>query len=345
VTALGGSDTLRYLQSKFYNVEIDNVDIYNNIICVSERVMKPVYAFGEVLVDALQNGTVTEQGLTMPQAVFYPGGGPANAAVAAARLGVRALFIGQVGRDRFGQYLKAALNHYGVDTRYLRSTNAPTPMAVVSLDQSGERSFQFYRQGTADVMLAAHKLPNPNDFVPGIVHVCSNTLTEPGIRRVHIGFIDRCRAAGNLISFDVNLRKILWPDQTNFREPIHAMLKRADVIKVSREELEELWDGDAEASLIEWAFAHEAKAIFITDGAGPVTLITPESRQQMAVPEVCVVDTTGAGDAFSGSILVSLSRDEIPDWSAALSQAVKCGAWAVGRPGAFASLPTAEDIQ
>lgn len=307
--------------------------------------MKPVYAFGEVLVDALQNGTVSEQGLAMPLAVFYPGGAPANAAVAAARLGARALFIGQVGRDGFGNYLKTALNHYGVDTRYLRSTDAPTPMAMVTLDDRGERSFQFYRQGTADVMLAAHKLPNPAEFAPGILHCCSNTLTEPGIRRVHIGFIDRCRAAGNLISFDVNLRKNLWPDQTNFREPIQSMLKRADVIKVSREELDELWDGDAESELVNWAFAHEAKAIFITDGANPATLITPDARHQMPVPDVTVVDTTGAGDAFSGAVLVSLCEQETPDWAATLSLAVKCGAWAVGRAGAFPSLPTADDIQ
>lgn len=307
--------------------------------------MKPVYAFGEVLVDALQNGTVSEQGLAMPQAVFYPGGAPANAAVAAARLGARALFIGQVGRDGFGQYLKSALNHYGVDTRYLRSTDAPTPLAMVTLDDRGERSFQFYRQGTADVMLAAHKLPNPAEFTPGIVHVCSNTLTEPGIRRVHIGFIDRCRAAGNLVCFDVNLRKNLWPDQTNYREPIQSMLKRADVIKVSREELNELWDGDAETELVNWAFAHEAKAIFITDGANPVTLITPTARHEMPVPDVTVVDTTGAGDAFSGAVLVSLCQDETPDWEATLALAVKCGAWAVGRVGAFPSLPTLDDVQ
>ncbi|WP_028671480.1 carbohydrate kinase family protein [Saccharospirillum impatiens] len=307
--------------------------------------MKPVYAFGEVLVDALQNGTVTEQGLAMPQAVFYPGGAPANAAVAAARLGARSLFIGQVGRDGFGQYLKTALNHYGVDTRYLRSTDAPTPMAMVTLDDRGERSFQFYRQGTADVMLAAHKLPNPAEFVTGVVHACSNTLTEPGIRRVHIGFIDRCRAAGNLISFDVNLRKNLWPDQTNYREPIQSMLKRADVIKVSREELVDLWDGDAETELVNWVFAHEGKAVFITDGANPVTLITPTARHQMPVPAVNVVDTTGAGDAFSGAILFSLCQSEDPDWESVLALAVKCGAWAVGRAGAFPSFPAFADVQ
>lgn len=308
--------------------------------------MKPIYAFGELLIDALQQGASTEDGLAIPGARFYPGGAPANAAVAAAKLGAPTFFIGQVGRDAFGAYLKQALNHYGVDTRYLRSTDAPTPMAVVSLDENGERSFQFYRNGTADVMLAAHKLPHPREFKPGLLHVCSNTLTEENIRNVHLGFVDRCIDAGNLISFDVNLRRNLWPDQTNFHEPIKQMLTRADVIKVSREELTELWEVDAEESLTNLVFAHRARAIYITDGARPVVLLTRDGREEQAAPEVTAVDTTAAGDAFSGAILASLSRDDgaQPDWRAALSLGVRCGAFAVGRAGAFPSLPTWDDV-
>lgn len=307
--------------------------------------MKPIYAFGELLVDSLQQGGETEDGLFIPSARFYPGGAPANAAVAAAKLGAQTYFVGQVGRDAFGRYLKDALRHYGVDTRYLRSTDAPTPLAMVTLDARGERSFQFYRQGTADVVLAAHKLPSPREFRPGVVHVCSNTLTEEHIRQVHLGFVDRCLGAGNLISFDINLRKNLWPDQTNFHEPIKAMLIRSDVIKASREELAELWDSRAEQRLVDLAFAHRAQAIYLTDGANPVTLITREGREQQAAPDVRVVDTTAAGDAFSGAVLASLCQsDGEPDWSAALALAIRCGGWAVGRRGAFPSLPRAGDV-
>lgn len=308
--------------------------------------MKPIYAFGELLIDALQQGGTVEDGLTIPGARFYPGGAPANAAVAAAKLGAPTYFIGQVGRDSFGAYLKKALNHFGVDTRYLRSTNAPTPMAIVSLDETGERTFQFYRNGTADVMLQAHKLPHPQEFKPGVLHVCSNTLTEENIRNVHLGFVDRCIAAGNLISFDVNLRRNLWPDQTNFHEPIKAMLTRADVIKVSREELSQLWEVDAEEALTNLAFAHRARVIYITDGAKPVLMLTPEGRREVEAPKVKVVDTTAAGDAFSGAILASLSRTEEgePDWYSALELGVRCGALAVSRAGAFPSLPTSKDL-
>jgi len=306
--------------------------------------MKPLYAFGELLVDALHQQGVVEEGLAIPGALFYPGGAPANVAVAAARLGVKSHFIGQVGRDRFGPYLKQALTHYGVDTRYLRSTDAPTPLALVSLNDQGRPEFRFYRSGSADLLLPAHKLPNPNEFEPGVVHVASNTLTEVDIRRVHLGFVDRCLEAGNLISFDVNLRLGLWPGGHNYREPVKAMLTRADVIKVNREELALLWEADAEQKFLELAFEHRAQAVFITDGANTAEVITRQGRHSQQPPKVEVVDVTAAGGAFCGAVIAALCEPLEPDWAAILVRAVRAGSLAVAKRGAFPSLPTTDEL-
>ncbi|WP_157954313.1 PfkB family carbohydrate kinase [Saccharospirillum mangrovi] len=306
--------------------------------------MKPLYAFGELLVDALHQDGVVEDGLAIPGALFYPGGAPANVAVAAARLGVKSFFIGQVGRDRFGPYLKQALTHYGVDTRYLRSTDAPTPMALVSLDEHGKPDFRFYRSGSADLLLPAHKLPSPAEFTPGVVHVASNTLTEVDIRRVHLGFVDRCLDAGNLISFDVNLRQGLWPGGNNFREPIKAMLTRADVIKVNRQEMNRLWEHRAQEQLLELAFANRAQAVFITDGPNVAEVFTRHGHHQCQPAVVTVVDVTAAGGAFCGVVVAALCSDHEPDWAATLERAVRAGGLAVGKRGAFLSLPTAEEL-
>lgn len=306
--------------------------------------MKPLYAFGELLVDALQQDGIIDDGLIIPGALFYPGGAPANVAVAAARLGVKSHFIGQVGRDQFGPYLKQALSHYGVDTRYLRSTDAPTPLALVSLDDQGHPAFRFYRSGSADLVLPAHKLPSPNEFEPGVVHVSSNTLTEEDIRGVHLGFVDRCLDAGNKISFDVNLRLGLWPGGHNFREPVKAMLTRADVIKVNRGELRRLWETNAEAQLLELAFEHRAQAVFITDGAAVAEVITREGRFQQQPQTVPVVDVTAAGGAFCGVVVTAMCGEDAPDWAAVLQRAVRAGTLAVGKRGAFVSLPTAEEL-
>lgn len=306
--------------------------------------MKPLYAFGELLVDAHCQEGVVEDGLAIPGALFYPGGAPANTAVAAARLGVKSHFIGQVGRDRFGPYLKQALAHYGVDTRYLRSTDAPTPLAVVWVDDQGRPDFRFYRNDSADLVLAAHKLPSPSEFPPGVVHVASNTLTEEHIRRVHLGFVDRCLDAGNRVSFDVNLRLGLWPGGNNYREPIKAMLSRADIIKINRQELGLLWEKESEQQLLELAFAHRAEAVFITDGPGAATVVTRDGRHSHKPPSVPVVDVTAAGGAFCGVVLAELCTTEEPDWAATLIRAVRAGSLAVGRRGAFPSLPTAADL-
>ena len=101
-----------------------------------------ILTIGEVLIDLTQTGK-DERGI--PQFAANPGGAPANLAVAAARLGAQTAFIGKVGADAFGRYLKEVLAENKVDV---------SGMAVVSVDATGERDFSFYRSANADVMLS-----------------------------------------------------------------------------------------------------------------------------------------------------------------------------------------------
>ncbi len=309
--------------------------------------MKPIYAFGELLIDFLNISSATEDGLPIPQWKQYPGGAPANAAVAAAKLGRKVYFVGQVGNDSFGSYLIRAVKHYGINTDYLRTTDsATTPLAFVSLDSQGERSFTFRRTATADLMIQTADLPVPADLETGIWHLCSNTLTEPNIRNTHIALAQAIKSAGHLLSFDINLRKNLWPVGADFKTPIREALKYADIVKVSREELVELFPESPEKALAKHCFNGATQAIFVTDGGQPVVILTPGERQELAAPPVKVVDTTAGGDGFSGGLISYLAANsaETVDWLAACQFALKCGAIAVSRPGAFPSLPTAAEI-
>ena len=113
--------------------------------------MANLISIGEILIDLTQVG-VTELGI--PKFVANPGGAPANAAVAASKLGADAGFIGCIGKDAFGNFLRQTLLEQGVDISGLRETEqAPTTLAVVSVDAAGERSFQFYRKPGADICL------------------------------------------------------------------------------------------------------------------------------------------------------------------------------------------------
>ena len=119
--------------------------------------MKDIVAIGEVLIDLTQKG-VDENGVA--QYAANPGGAPANLAVAAARLGAKTAFVGKVGRDAFGSSLRAVLEANDVDTQgLLEDGKEHTTLAVVSVDETGERSFSFYRNPSADVNLRAEELP------------------------------------------------------------------------------------------------------------------------------------------------------------------------------------------
>src|SRR6187551_798775 len=140
--------------------------------------MRPILCFGEALIDFLARPGDTPDA---PRAFLqFAGGAPANVAVAVARLGGDARFVGMLGADMFGDMLAAQLRDAGVDIRHVRRTSAAkTALAFVSLDADGERSFSFYRPPAADLLFAEDDFA-PRAFDEAVVfHVCSNSLTEP----------------------------------------------------------------------------------------------------------------------------------------------------------------------
>lgn len=134
-----------------------------------------IVTIGEVLIDLTQTGK-DERGI--PQFAANPGGAPANLAVAAARLGAQTAFIGKVGADAFGRYLKEVLAENKVDVSGMAvDADHPTTMAVVSVDATGERDFSFYRSANADVMLSKEDISEGALKAAKIVHFGSVSLT------------------------------------------------------------------------------------------------------------------------------------------------------------------------
>lgn len=315
--------------------------------------MKQVLCFGEALIDFLHFNTGTQGPLQLPEYRQYPGGAPANAAVAVARLGGQALFAGQVGQDAFGDFLAQALQQYGVDTRWLlRHPTAKTTLAFVMLDASGDRSFSFYRHQTADILLTPAQI-NPDWFAGaagGITHLCSNTLTTPAIADCTAELVQRAKAAGQWVSFDVNLRHNLWPQGAADRDVVNQLVQQADVVKFSRDELDYLADGAAEA-YIQAKLQGGCRLLLVTDGGQTIEYFRLQQGKvrcdHLEPPAVKAVDTTAGGDAFIGGVLFGLSLQ--PDIAALLADdqllaqlltfASFCGAYAVTLPGAFPALP------
>ena len=140
-----------------------------------------ILTIGEVLIDLTQTG---KDARGIPQFAANPGGAPANLAVAASRLGAQTAFIGKVGADAFGRYLKEVLAENKVDVSGMAvDADHPTTMAVVSVDATGERDFSFYRSANADVMLCKEDISDEALKAAKIVHFGSVSLTaDPSIK-------------------------------------------------------------------------------------------------------------------------------------------------------------------
>ena len=314
--------------------------------------MKRVICFGEALIDFLNTGQQPEGELLLNSVTQFPGGAPANAAVAVAKLGGNAVFAGQVGDDQFGHFLIDALRRYGVDTSYTAiSPDAPTALAFVFLDSDGERSFSFRRDRTADIAITGEQVSE--DWFQGepIVHFCSNTLTDEHIADVTDHVVEQAREHGAVLSFDVNLRHNLWPTGAADVETVNRFVYGADIVKFSAEEFAYLC-GDDPGAYLERCFANDVQAALITDGPRDLEICTPGRTTRITPPAVTALDTTGGGDAFVGAVLYGLSlQDDVNNYLTnsdrlrrLVLSAAHCGAIAVTRKGAFPSFPTAADV-
>ncbi len=313
--------------------------------------MTDVLCFGEALID-MRGESAAGRRVYIPQ----PGGAPANVAVGIARLGGSSGFVGQVGADVFGDDIVRALADYGVDVSLTRQTaEAMTALAFVTLDHDGERSFAFYRNDTADMRYESAMCPDEALKRARIVHFCSNTLTEPAIRDTTLALIQRARACGCLISFDVNYRQPLWPAREDPAPHIRRAAGMADIIKFSREELEALFGKDAELS--GELLAESVQLLLVSDGPAPLHVYCPDRTLTLQPPTVEAKDTTAAGDSFVAGLLYGLcaqgvNSSNFKQWLAMpgtleteLVFAARCGAFAAMHYGAFDALPTSGQLQ
>jgi fructokinase len=303
-----------------------------------------ILSFGELLIDFV----ALESGVSVGEASGFqkkPGGAPANVAVAVKRLGYEAGFITQVGDDPFGHYLVKVLADEGVDTSGVTySTEARTALAFVSLRSDGERSFMFYRQPSADMLMRPEDVNYKAIDAYRIFHYGSITMISEPSRSATLAAVRYARAAGKLISYDPNLRLPLWPSADAARAGMLAGLEYAHVVKVSEEELEFLTGGQDVTPL----WRDGLSLIIVTQGAGGATLHTRTGKHHEPGFRVQAVDTTGAGDGFVAGVLARM-LDFGDDWSAHLPEIVRfanaVGALTTTERGAIPALPTRDRVE
>ena len=308
---------------------------------------KRIICFGEALVDLLHFDNKHDGPLTLPAYRQFPGGAPANAAVAVARLGGDAHFIGQLGTDGFGDFLSQSLASYHVNIDLLfRTSKAKTAVAFVHLDATGDRSFSFYRDDTADLLFDKNSISSSWFDSQPIVHICSNTLTHRAITECTKTLVASAKAQNATLSFDVNLRHNLWSTGKADIKKVNEFVYQADIVKFSRDEFDYLAGSNCQ-NYINNCFKSSCKLLVITDGGNELEYVTPNTNGYISIPHLKVVDTTAGGDAFIGALLYCLAKNESLDLEnidtvklkTILTFAIACGGYTVTKQGAFSALP------
>ena len=271
------------------------------------------------------------------------GGAPANVACGLARLGTPVAFAGRLGQDAIGEAFLRLFAERGVDTALLQQDAArPTRIVLVRRARNGERQFQGFAGdegvGFADQALEPAALPQAQWLVIGTLPLAAPTSASALLSAVH-----QAQRQGTAIALDVNWRPTFWdatadPEagpSTAAKAAIQPLLDQAALIKLAREEARWLFNTD-DPGAIRQALPQRPDVV-VTDGAAPVRWqLGEESGQQAAFHPPTVVDTTGAGDAFTAGLLHR--------WDAAPQQRIRfaaaCGALVCGGAGGIDPQPT-----
>ena len=262
-----------------------------------------VTALGELLIDFTENGT-SAQGNPLMEA--NPGGAPCNVLAMLERLGKKTAFIGKVGKDMFGNQLKAAVEEVGIDTRNLiMDENVHTTLAFVHTYPDGDRNFSFYRDPGADMMLTKDEVQKELIENSRIFHFGTLSSTHEGVREATRRAIELAKEAGCIITFDPNLRPPLWKSLDDARKEIEYGMTKCDVLKISDNEVEFLFgttDYDKGAAMIREKY--NIPLVLITMGKDGSRAYYKDLRVEAApFLQENTIETTGAGDTFCASTL------------------------------------------
>jgi fructokinase len=313
-----------------------------------------IVVIGEVLVDLVAEGGGTFSA--------RPGGGPYNTARTVARLGAPVVFAGRLSHDGFGRMLRARLEADGVRLGIPEPSELPTTLAVADIDDGGSAQYSFYLEKTAaaDVSYDHLTATVTGATVTGTTAVAVNGGALGFVMDPLASSIERVVAealpAEALLMVDPNCRPGTISDREGYLRRLNRIFARADVVKASVEDLAYLFPGlppeEAAAALLRQG----AALVLVTDGPRPARAFLPTfsptfspkgQEISVAVPEVDVVDTIGAGDAFGGAFLVAWTeaglgnaelREAAPETADAIRDALAFAAEAAARtcarPGA-----------
>ncbi|MFA4016678.1 MAG: hypothetical protein RUDDFDWM_001788 [Candidatus Fervidibacterota bacterium] len=311
--------------------------------------MPEAVTLGELLIDFVSLTIDVPLG-ECPSFVKAPGGAPANVAVGLAKLGVSVGFIGKVGDDPFGHFLREVVEREGVDVAHLKfDKSARTTLAFVANRSDGRKEISFYRNPGADQMLSPQDIDKDYIKDAKLFHFGSVSLSHSPSREATLYAAELAKSFGLLVSYDPNWRPPLWDDHDEGRRMIWHAMRFADVVKLAEEEWEFV---TSTADFNEGAkkiLDAGAKLVVVTMGENGAWFTNGTVSMNVEPFEVDVVDPLGAGDGFVAAMLAQLIGKHIEELSGEeIHQIIRianaAGALTCTRMGVIPALPTKEEL-
>jgi fructokinase len=253
-----------------------------------------IWVCGEVLIDLIPDGS--------GERVPHVGGGPANTAKALARLGHDVYFIDGISSDEYGQMSHQELLDDEVKLDLALSSDKPTCLAIVSINENGGASYEFEIDGTATFDFSDSWLPDPSRYKPNVLHIGTLvTVIQPGADVLYDWAMQVAEFAP--IVFDPNVRSVVMNDRDKYLAAVERWVAISSVVKVSDDDLAWLYPGQEYADVAKRWISEGAALVVVTRGADGLTGFTADGSVEVPGVKVDVADTVGAGDTV-GAIIV-----------------------------------------
>ena len=262
-----------------------------------------IWVCGEALIDLIPKVPKSSKRIAIP------GGGPANAAHALARLGIEVEFIGGLSRDEYGVRMRKEFEDDGVGLAFTPDFDQPTCLAIVSVDKDGGASYEFQIDGTATFAFDVANLPDEKKHLPAALYIGTlGTLVEPGAS-VLAAWVDRVKASVPIV-YDPNIRSVVMDNRDKYQENVSKWVGLATVVKVSSDDLAWLYPSANQTDIARgWLGDHsDLELVVVTNGADGITAINRDTQVNVPGVKVDVVDTVGAGDTVGAILLESILK-------------------------------------
>jgi len=300
--------------------------------------MSQAWVIGEVLIDLIPDGSERKP---------IVGGGPANTAKALAKIGIDTQFIDGISTDDYGQMAKDELIASGVKIDYVKYSDKPTCLAIISLSDAGSASYEFVIKNTATFDFTPDWLPNPQTERPSLLHIGTlATVIEPGASVLFDWAQSVTKVAP--IVFDPNIRPAVISDRKQYLAQVERWVSISSAVKVSDEDIKWLYPSLEIDQVVNNWLAKGPSLIVVTYGDKGLAGYRTGEKVSIDAVKVAVSDTVGAGDTVGAILVEVIVKDGLSSLSGVrlekmLKRAAKAAAVTVSRSGA--NPPTLKEIE